>query len=101
MRRNKSRDLEVPHVPGANTVTHTSRRQHPIPTVFAAASFMVLCCNPLNAQQTTPLTVSAYAIGGQVKGANGPEAGVWVIAETSDLPTKFAKVVVTNDQGQF
>ena len=34
-------------------------------------------------------------------GANGPEAGVWVIAETTDLPTKYAKIVVTNDTGQF
>ena len=43
----------------------------------------------------------ADAIAGKVTGANGPEAGVWVIAETTDLPTKFAKMVVTNDQGQF
>jgi len=40
-------------------------------------------------------------IGGVVTGPKGPEAGVWVIAETSDLPTKFAKVVVTDDQGRF
>ena len=32
---------------------------------------------------------------------NGPEAGVWVIAETTDLPTKFAKIVVTDDQGRY
>ena len=32
---------------------------------------------------------------------NGPEAGVWVIAETTDLPTKFAKMVVTDDQGRY
>ena len=31
----------------------------------------------------------------------GPEAGVWVIAETTDLPTKFVKIVVTDDQGRF
>ena len=36
-----------------------------------------------------------------VTGANGPEAGVWVIAETADLPTKFAKIVVTDDQGRY
>jgi hypothetical protein len=34
-------------------------------------------------------------IGGVVSGTKGPEAGVWVIAETADLPTKFAKIVVT------
>src|SRR6266496_4193868 len=40
-------------------------------------------------------------IGGVVTSANGPEAGVWVIAETSDLPTRFAKMVVTDDQGRY
>jgi hypothetical protein len=40
-------------------------------------------------------------IGGVVTGPNGPEAGVWVIAETHDLPTRFARIVVTNDQGEY
>ena len=40
-------------------------------------------------------------IGGLVSGANGPEAGVWVIAETKDLPTKFVKIVVTDDRGRY
>ena len=34
-------------------------------------------------------------------GRNGPEAGVWVIAETNDLPTKYAKIVVTDDRGRY
>ena len=40
-------------------------------------------------------------IAGTVTSENGPEAGVWVIAETSELETKFAKIVVTDDRGQF
>jgi len=40
-------------------------------------------------------------IGGVVTSASGPEAGVWVIAETSQLPTKFAKIVVTDDSGRY
>ena len=40
-------------------------------------------------------------IGGTVTGPNGPEAGVWVIAETDGLPTKYAKIVVTDDRGRF
>src|SRR5207249_6916223 len=40
-------------------------------------------------------------IGGVVTGPNGPEAGVWVIAETSDLPTKFVRIVVTDDRGRY
>ena len=40
-------------------------------------------------------------ISGVVTGANGPEAGVWVIAETRDLPTRYAKIVVTDDEGRY
>ena len=45
--------------------------------------------------------VKPDSIGGVVTGPKGPEAGVWVIAETTDLPTKFAKIVVTDDQGRY
>jgi len=38
---------------------------------------------------------------GVVQGEKGPEAGVWVIAETKDLPTNFIKIVVTDDRGRF
>jgi hypothetical protein len=40
-------------------------------------------------------------ITGVVTSPHGPEAGVWVIAETTDLPTKFAKIVVTDDRGRY
>jgi hypothetical protein len=40
-------------------------------------------------------------IGGVVTSAKGAEAGVWVIAETNDLPTKFVKIVVTDDRGRY
>ena len=40
-------------------------------------------------------------IGGVVTGASGPEAGVWVIAETADLPTRFVRIVVTDDRGRY
>ena len=40
-------------------------------------------------------------LGGVVTSSKGAEAGVWVIAETSDLPTKFVKIVVTDDQGRY
>jgi hypothetical protein len=40
-------------------------------------------------------------IGGVVSGAKGPEAGVWVIAETRDLPVRYIKTVVTDDQGRY
>lgn len=40
-------------------------------------------------------------LGGVVSGPDGPEAGVWVIAETDDLPTRYAKIVVTDDEGRY
>src|SRR5215470_17259930 len=40
-------------------------------------------------------------IGGVVTSKNGPEVGVWVIAETTDLGTRFAKSVVTDEQGRY
>jgi hypothetical protein len=40
-------------------------------------------------------------IRGVVTGPKGPEAGVWVIAETNELPTKFVRIVVTDDQGRY
>src|SRR5713226_337232 len=57
----------------------------------------------LGGQQDTGPTVRIDAddIGGVVTSGSGPEAGVWVIAETTDLPTKMAKIVVTDDQGRF
>ena len=40
-------------------------------------------------------------VGGVVTGPSGPEAGVWVIAETRSLPTRLVKTVVTDDRGRY
>ena len=47
------------------------------------------------------MAIDADDIGGVVTSAKGPEAGVWVIAETTELPTKFRKIVVTDQAGRF
>jgi hypothetical protein len=44
---------------------------------------------------TDPTPIDQDDIAGTVTSPRGPEAGVWVIAETKDLPTKFRKIVVT------
>jgi len=56
---------------------------------------------PVQAQQATAVAIDADDIGGVVTGPQGPEAGVWVIAETTDLPTRYIKSVVTDDQGRY
>src|SRR3989454_7057941 len=57
----------------------------------------------LRASQLTvgPIVLDTNDIGGLVTSTKGPEAGVWVIAETTDLPTKFVKIVVTDDRGRY
>jgi hypothetical protein len=72
----------------------------------AAVALAAVCgvpSTPASAQQpgTAAVTVGGSDIGGVVRSANGPEAGVWVIAQTSDLPTKFVKIVVTDNQGRY
>jgi hypothetical protein len=73
-------------------------------SLFASAA-AILCVGgwlvsmPAQAQNTVP--IKAHDIGGVVSGPHGPEAGVWVIAETHDLPTRYAKMVVTDDQGRY
>ena len=47
------------------------------------------------------VAIGSSDVGGVVTSMNGPEAGVWVIAETADLPTKFAKMVVTDERGRY
>src|SRR5262245_48317421 len=56
-----------------------------------------------DAQQAPAATVQIDAddIGGVVSSKNGPEAGVWVIAQTTELGTRFAKMVVTDDRGRY
>jgi hypothetical protein len=57
----------------------------------------------LQAQQprVPEVTIGSTDLGGVVTSPSGPQAGVWVIAETTDLPTKFAKMVVTDDLGRY
>ena len=76
--------------------------------VYAAVTIVAVVVLGLSlatptANQVTPgpVPVDADDIGGVVSGPRGPEAGVWVIAETLDLPTKYSKTVVTDDQGRY
>jgi hypothetical protein len=57
----------------------------------------------LHAQDRNPnsIAIGSGDLGGTVTGAKGGEAGVWVIAETTDTPTRYTKIVVTDDRGHF
>ena len=69
--------------------------------VAAIALAAFLTAAPVKVRAQGAPSIGATDIGGVVSGPKGPEAGVWVIAETTDLPTKYAKVVVTDDRGRY
>src|ERR1700759_4414127 len=78
----------------------TTTRHH----LLRTAAPLVLAALPFSstaARAQTAVAIDNDDIGGVVTGPNGPEAGVWVIAETNDLPTRFARSVVTDDQGRY
>ena len=68
--------------------------------VALAAACVTLAAAALPTRDAV-VNVGPDDISGVVTGPNGPEAGVWVIAETNDLPTKFVRIVVTDDQGRY
>lgn len=93
--------------------------QRPLSRSISTVSIALLCAcgdatnttTPVSSStpDTTPAATSAASlptrsaddIAGVVTSGNGPEAGVWVIAETRDLPTLYSKTVVTDDLGRY
>ena len=67
------------------------------------AAILAACAAPMDKPQPADeaIHVGAADLGGVVNSAQGPEAGVWVIAETTDLPTRFARIVVTDERGRY
>jgi cytochrome c553 len=71
-------------------------------TLAAWGAIVMAAAHPqAPATAAVQVAVDSDDIGGVVTGPNGPEAGVWVIAETSDFPTKLRKIVVTDDRGRY
>jgi hypothetical protein len=74
---------------------------------FFAAGFALLVAPSIavtsarQAASAAPVPIDADDLGGVVTGPTGPEAGVWVIAETTDLPTRLVKIVVTDSRGRY
>ncbi|MFO1319170.1 MAG: carboxypeptidase-like regulatory domain-containing protein [Burkholderiales bacterium] len=78
-------------------------RRRAVPVVLCLSTLMgsagAWCAD--GAGRTARPAIDGDDLGGVVLGPGGPEAGVWVIAETTDLPTKFVKIVVTDDRGRY
>ena len=70
-------------------------------SALAIAVFLTVSPLQLGSQQDASIRIDADDIGGVVTSSHGPEAGVWIIAETPDLPTWLAKIVVTDERGRY
>src|SRR5262245_50136115 len=69
--------------------------------LVAAVCALTLGAASVRQASTTTVAIDGDDIGGVVTGPKGPEAGVWVIAETTELPTRFVRIVVTDDRGRY
>src|SRR5579871_1710571 len=73
-------------------------------TAIAFATMLAGAPTAALAQQASAVAapaIDADDIGGIVTSRTGPESGVWVVAETTELGTRFAKMAVTDDYGRF
>ncbi len=78
-------------------------------SIAAFAIAMFTAASASHAQQpaaqpsavASAVQIDGNAIGGTVTSRFGPEAGIWVIAETTELGTRFAKIVVTDERGRY
>src|SRR5437867_11228513 len=80
-----------------------SKRTYLLFAVAVVALTIVVSLAGVQSQSTPQANVAVDNddIGGVVTGPRGPEAGVWVIAETRDTPTRLIKSVVTDDRGRY
>ena len=70
-------------------------------SVTVLAVWVTILVSQVGLAQAPDVAVDADDVAGVVMGPKGPEAGVWVIAETRDLGTPFNRTVVTDDRGRF
>src|SRR5712672_294234 len=80
----------------------SKRALHPGIMIALAVLLAAMLAGSLAGQtRSQAVRVGNNDLGGVVSSPKGPEAGVWVIAETAELPTKFVKIVVTDDAGRY
>ena len=68
--------------------------------IAAGVAALLAACAGMEGSESG-VNIGVRDLGGVVASSKGPEAGVWVIAETTDLPTKYTKIVVTDDRGRY
>lgn len=78
-----------------------SKNPFPSMSIIVRIAAALLAAATFTLANAAPRALPDGMISGVVKSTKGPEAGVWVIAETDDLQTHFIKTVVTDDAGRF
>ncbi len=68
---------------------------------FGLALLVSACGRQAPENPNTSIPIDDDDIAGVVTSPAGPEAGVWVIAETDELGTRFSRSVVTDDAGRY
>src|SRR5580704_14354103 len=73
------------------------------PSLFRSmgVAALLLCRVATSLAADSEPRISATSIAGTVTSAHGAEGGVWVIAETHDFKTRYAKIVVTDEAGRY
>jgi hypothetical protein len=69
--------------------------------LLVASSIAAIGARQTPASGAPAVQIDPDDLGGVVTGPKGPEAGVWVIAETTELATRLVKIVVTDDRGRY
>ena len=85
----------------ARTRSSRRARRRPARAVLGASAAVAMAAVAVAPTAGGAAAAPEGYVSGVVESAAGPEAGVWVIAETEELPTKFVKIVVTDDRGRF
>src|SRR5947209_9095814 len=99
--KHRGRSYTAPTVERFGTTMSLRRFVHLVALI--TTGLLTLPFLKVGAQQprSVPIDCSKKDIAGVVASSKGPEAGVWVIAETTGLPTKFVRIVVTDDRGRY
>src|SRR3989449_3660767 len=99
--KHRGRSYTAPTVERFGTTMSLRRFVHLVALI--TTGLLTLPFLKVGAQQprSVPIDFGKKDIAGVVASSKGPEAGVWVIAETTELPTKFVRIVVTDDQGRY
>ena len=92
---------EIGNQPRGEAAWLVSSRRMTAVVVAVLVAVTLVTLGARQRQATPTVAVDADDIGGVVTGPKGPEAGAFVIAETTMLPTRLIKSVVTDDQGRY